>query len=117
MLKPQTICIYHGNCADGFGAAWVVREHFKHLQSSQDIGLGEDILVDFHAGIYQTPPPDVVDRDVIIVDFSYKRAVIEKMLENCKSMIIIDHHQSAILDLASLVHEKLTVVFDVNHSG
>ena len=22
----MSICIYHGNCADGFGAAWVVRK-------------------------------------------------------------------------------------------
>ena len=21
-----SMCIYHGNCADGFGAAWVVRK-------------------------------------------------------------------------------------------
>jgi hypothetical protein len=26
-MKPD-ICIYHGNCADGFGAAWAVRRRF-----------------------------------------------------------------------------------------
>lgn len=26
MSERKTMCIYHGNCADGFGAAWVVRK-------------------------------------------------------------------------------------------
>lgn len=114
-MEPQTICIYHGNCADGFGAAWVVREHFKHRQANDLIG--EDIPVDFVPGIYQTPPPDVTDKDVIIVDFSYKRPVILEMLEKCRSLTIIDHHQSAILDLQSIVHPKFKSYFDLNHSG
>lgn len=63
----KTLCIYHGNCADGFAGAWVVRR-----------ALGED-RVDFYPGVYQEPPPDVTDRDVIIVDFSYKRPVLEQM--------------------------------------
>lgn len=41
----MTICIYHGNCADGFGAAWAVRK-----------ALGD---IEFYAGKYQEPPPDV----------------------------------------------------------
>jgi hypothetical protein len=64
-MRP--LCIYHGNCADGFGAAWVVRRFF---------GAGN---VDFHAGIYQDAPPDVAGREVIITDFSYKRPVLEQM--------------------------------------
>lgn len=84
------LCIYHGNCADGFGAAWVVR---KALAAG---GL------DFHAGVYQSLPPDVTGRDVVMVDFSYKRPVIEEMLIQCNSLLIIDHHKSAQEDLAFL---------------
>lgn len=47
MKKP--LCIYHGNCADGFGAAWV----FKNYADREH---------DFHAGVYQAPPPDCADR-------------------------------------------------------
>lgn len=25
---PSTICVYHGNCADGFTAAWAVNRFF-----------------------------------------------------------------------------------------
>jgi len=84
MTKP--ICIYHGNCADGFGAAWVVRRHF-----------GGD--VDFHAGVYQNPPPDVAGRLVILVDFSYKRDVLLEMAKKTQAVLVLDHHKSAVEDL------------------
>lgn len=84
------LCIYHGHCDDGFAAAWCVRA-----------ALGAD-AVEFHLGVYQMPPPDVTGRDVIIVDFSYKRPVIEEMANAANSLLIIDHHKSAAEDLAGL---------------
>lgn len=90
----KTLCIYHGNRADGFGAAWCVREAF-----------GAD-NVDFHAGVYQDLPPDVTGRDVIIVDFSYKRPVLDEMAQAAASIVILDHHKTAAEDLAPFqVHE------------
>lgn len=83
----KTLCIYHGNCADGFGAAWAVRK-----------ALGDD--VEFYPGVHQQDPPDVKGRNVIMVDFSYKRPVIEKMATQAKSILILDHHKSAAEDLA-----------------
>jgi hypothetical protein len=80
------LCIYHGNCQDGFGAAWTVRH-----------ALGD--RVEFYPGIYQNEPPDVTGRDVIIVDFSYKRPVIEAMALKAHSILILDHHKSAVADL------------------
>ena len=85
----SVLCIYHGNCADGFGAAWVVRKFF------QDAGNP----VEFHSGVYQEPPPDMTGRDVLMVDFSYKRAVIEEMAKSARSIIILDHHKTAQADL------------------
>ena len=81
------ICIYHGNCADGFGAAWAVRD-----------ALGAD-EVEFYPGTYQDAPPDVTGRDVILVDFSYKRAVLAEMAASARSILILDHHKSAAEDL------------------
>lgn len=83
-MKP--LCIYHGNCADGFGSAWVVRRFFA----------GE---VDFHAGVYQNPPPDVTDRDVLLVDFSYKMDVLHEMAGKANSILVLDHHKTAAADL------------------
>ncbi len=83
----KKLCIYHGNCADGFGAAWVVRKAF-----------GDD--VEFHAGVYQDSPPEVADRNVIMVDFSYKRDVLEEIAKTAHTITIIDHHKSAEEDLS-----------------
>jgi len=83
------LCIYHGNCADGFTAAWVVRRFFNGA-------------VDFHAGVYQSPPPDVTGRDVVIVDFSYKKPVLEEMAHKANSILVLDHHKTAAEDLAGL---------------
>lgn len=87
-MKP--LCIYHGNCADGFGAAWVFSRH-------------ADREHDFLAGVYQTEPPDVTGRDVYLVDFSYKRQVVERMREQATRLVLIDHHKTAVEDLQPLI--------------
>lgn len=125
MSKP--LCIYHANCADGFTSAWIVRKYFK----------GD---VDFHPGVYQQEPPNWYLRDVIMVDFSYKRPVIESMFEpntQAMSCLILDHHKSAAEDLSGLkrphgaydprdwrgeweswgVEYPLRAVFDMGRSG
>lgn len=84
----KTLCIYHGNCVDGFGAAWAVMR-----------ALGEH-AVEFHPGVYQKAPPEVAGRDVLIVDFSYKRPVLDEMASRARTIVILDHHESAKNDLA-----------------
>ena len=98
----KKLCIYHGNCADGFTAAWVVRK-----------ALGED--VEFHAGVYQNEPPNVEGRDVVMVDFSYKRTVLEQMRDRAASVLILDHHKTAEADLKDL--PGVVSVFDMNRAG
>lgn len=112
------ICIYHGNCADGFTAAWVVREA---------LGSGPDIT--FIPGVYGQEPPDVTDADVIMVDFSYKRSVLEAMLRQASSILILDHHKTAAADLGEYAalgrHTRvingqaviMEVIFDMDRSG
>ncbi|MDX1406792.1 MAG: hypothetical protein R3330_01630, partial [Saprospiraceae bacterium] len=80
------LVIYHGNCADGFGAAWVVWN-----------ALGPE--VEFFPGTYQSAPPDCTDRNVLMVDFSYKRPVIDMIAQVARSIVILDHHKSAKEDL------------------
>jgi oligoribonuclease NrnB/cAMP/cGMP phosphodiesterase (DHH superfamily) len=73
--------------------------------------------VDFHAGIYSRAPPDVTDRDVLIVDFSYKRDVLLEMAKTARTILVIDHHKTAAEDLQYLPVPNIDAVFDMEHSG
>ena len=113
----KSLCIYHGNCADGFGAAWAVRE-----------GLGAE-NVEFLAGRYGMPTPDVADRVVIIVDFSFPLETLQSMALQARSVLVIDHHKTAAEALAELepapknyyawaeTLPKLSAKFDMDRSG
>ena len=95
-MKP--ICIYHGKCADGFTSAWAL---WRAIPDAE-----------FHAGIYGESPPDVTDREVILVDFSYKRPVLEAMASKAISILILDHHKTAQEDLAPFINQNLRTVRD-----
>jgi len=113
----QPLCIYHGNCADGFGAAWAIRQ--AHLQNRLGSGSGRgyfDGMPEFFGAGYQNPPPDVTDRDVIMVDFSYKRPVLLDMAARASSILILDHHTTAEQDLVNLPG-NCQAVFDMQRSG
>ena len=108
MKRP--IIIYHANCLDGFAAAYAVYTHFvdeKHCQC------------DFVEGIHGHMPPDATGRDVIIVDFSYRRSALEELCKTACSVTNLDHHLTAEQDLAGLDREftNLRVVFNMEKSG
>jgi len=77
--KPD-ICIYHGGCDDGFGAAWSVWRKWPDVQ--------------FVPGVYgKLPPVETRGKNILMVDFSYKRDVLEKLPFN--NLVILDHHKTA----------------------
>jgi len=103
--ESKIICIYHGNCQDGFGAAWAVHH-----------ALGNE--VEFYKGIHQQSPPDVTGLNVLLVDFSYKREVLLEMLKTAASITILDHHISAQKDLSDLMATgQIKGLFDMSKSG
>jgi len=101
----NVLCIFHANCPDGFASAWVVRK-----------ALGNNVI--FHEGVHQQSPPDVTGLNVLLVDFSYKKNVVEEMLKTAASITILDHHVSAKQELLSLLNnEQIRGLFDLNKSG
>lgn len=80
------ICIYHGGCDDGFGAAWAIWRRWPECL--------------FVTGVYGQPLPKVAGLNVLFVDFSAKRAELEEMARAAASIVILDHHKTAELDLA-----------------
>tara|TARA_R100000008_G_scaffold86803_1_gene81739 strand:- start:1314 stop:2228 length:915 start_codon:yes stop_codon:yes gene_type:complete len=92
--------IYHANCSDGFGAAWAA---WKLLGNKAE----------YHAATHGDPPPDVTGKNVAILDFSYDNSTTKAMIEKSKSLIVIDHHKSALVEL----HDITDTIFDMSKSG
>lgn len=85
-MKPD-VCIYHGNCADGFTAAWAIWKRWPDIT--------------FLPGIYGQEPyfNECRNKHVLLVDFSYKKSVLEELAEVARTVTVVDHHKSALADL------------------
>lgn len=97
MSRP--LVIYHANCADGWCAAWILKHSFGD--------------VELCPAQYGDDPPDVYQRTVFVVDFSYPRAVMEKMHTEARRLHVFDHHKTAAADCAGLRF----CIFDPLESG
>lgn len=102
------LCIYHANCPDGFTAAWVVSRYYRDT-------FGEE--VELHPGVYGTEPPDVTDRIVFLVDFTYPREHMNTIARHAKSLVVLDHHQTAQANCADLDDSFPNIVLDMDRSG
>lgn len=106
----NSMVIYHGNCADGFTAAWFMRRCFNGVG-----GLNKcpSLIVEYVAANYGDEPPDVKGKSVFIVDFSYPRKILMEMQSKAASLVVLDHHKTAKEDLEGLPF----CTFDMEQSG
>lgn len=108
-MKP--LVIYHGNCQDGFTAAWAI--WLKHPEW------------EYYPAKHGDSPPDVTDREVYMVDFSYKKPVLIEMAKQAKAITILDHHKTAKEALENITVDEeiqnsgciVKVIFDMEKSG
>lgn len=103
----MTHILYHGNCYDGFGAALAAWIHFNAKgQMAQ--------FTPVHYG--QDPPPIPQGSEIIIVDFSYPPKVLLEMAKGQNTIIVLDHHATAMNDLcASAFKKELALDTAVDH--
>lgn len=96
------VVLYHANCPDGFGGAWVAKKK-----------LGDQ--ADYIPVLHADPPPDGLQgKDVYMIDFCYPSPeTTARVLEQVKSLTIIDHHITA-KDMIETAHHHL---FDIERSG
>ena len=101
-ISPKKInfVIYHANCTDGFGAAWAAWK----LLGSKAV---------YYAASHGDAPPNVSGKNVAILDFSYPREITQEMEREAKSLVVIDHHKSAMKELSDLSYAH----FDMSRSG
>lgn len=118
--KDKHLVIYHAispgvACDDGFAAYWVA---FNRLAD-------QDTYILPYEGIYgQDPLYNLIDSEthVHILDFSYDVRVLNVIGARAKSVILLDHHKSAMERWESEKNfyawkNKSTIHFDMTRSG
>ena len=102
MLEPSSVncVIYHADCTDGFGAAYSA---WKLLGNRAE----------YYPCKHGIKPPNVKDKNVVILDFSFNNKTTKKMIKDAKSLLVIDHHKSAMVEL----HDISNTHFDMTKSG
>jgi len=109
----QVVCLYHGDCYDGLGAAWAFSKKFPDAQ--------------FIPVEYKKPFPDGLEGKIVyIVDFCYPLADLVCLSALAAEIHVLDHHKgmdSVIEDYNWTVSHfgwdpaKFNAIFDASRSG
>lgn len=103
----KNVIVYHDNCQDGYCSRAIMELHFTRL--------GESFVS--IPGTYQEDIPFTafIDKDVYLVDFSYKRDDLVGVCKLARKVVVLDHHQSAAEDLKDLdkAINNLTLYYDI----
>ncbi|WPZ05527.1 DHHA1 domain-containing protein [Pelagerythrobacter marinus] len=90
------IMLYHAHCADGFGAAWAAWMKWGETVEYRPVSYGQEA------------PNDLAGKHVLIGDFSYKRDAMKALGQQARSVIVLDHHQTAEAELAPWTFEDVS---------
>lgn len=106
----EPLVIFHSHCLDGFGSAYSAYVHFVVNQGIEPV---------FVPAAHGDAPPDAAGRTVYILDYAYKRVAMQALCAQAGRVIVLDHHISAMEDLAGLDQEcpNLELIFDMDRSG
>ena len=99
--KKSIIILYHRNCPDGFGGALAAYKKFG--TRAEYISVDPETL----------PEEPLREKNIFVVDVGFSLAVLKRLEEENKSMVIIDHH----ITNKNAVERFPQNVFDNNHSG
>ena len=95
------VVIYHAQCRDGFGSAYAAWKKFGDSANYIPRNTQDPVL------------EGLTDKELYIVDYSYKKPELEKLVADNKSVVVIDHHASS----EEAVKAFPGNVFDLDHSG
>jgi len=100
-MSKDKVLIYHDFCPDGFGSRWAFETLYGNTMEYVPMSYGKQL------------PISIKDKDVFVADFSFERDLIEKMHEEARSFVLLDHHISAQRNLNDLPYCKI----DTSRSG
>jgi len=110
MATPNILVIYHADCLDGLGSAWVAYRQFGREARYIAAHFGEKF------------PQFETGSDVYILDFSYSPEVLVEAAKKAATVTLIDHHATAMEQCQAyfnshLLPKNLALVFDMAQSG
>ncbi|MFM2424313.1 MAG: hypothetical protein RLZZ70_704 [Candidatus Parcubacteria bacterium] len=97
----DTVIIYHGDCTDGFGAAYAAWKKFGDTASYIPV-KDHDVL-----------PAGLTNKEIYIIDFSFHAPLLKQLNDTNTKVVVIDHHVSAEAEVRAYPQN----IFDLNHSG
>lgn len=110
-MSQKIICLYHAYCMDGLFAAWSVYQY--HGVSVQFIPMTYS-----QEDVDRLSPEMFKDAIVYFVDFCLSPDVTFSLMEQAMSVVILDHHKTAIEKWADrAVPGMYQLVFDTERSG
>lgn len=83
--------IYHHNCPDGFGAAWIVWRYLKGDATYQGIRPNKFPKASSFKG-----------KQVLFVDVSFPKDQLDEYRREAKSILLVDHHMTYFEELKDL---------------
>jgi len=87
--------LYHANCTDGLGAKYAA---WKRYGEASDINY---LPVNYSAN--PRLPKEIVQGDTVyLMDFCYPAKLLEELSHKVKTLVILDHHQTAFEILAEI---------------
>lgn len=108
------VCIYHAHCADGLTAAAIFDLWYE-------VNIAGDPPI-YRPMTYQDAPPsrdEIAGRDVYILDFSLPAEWIREARQHARSILLLDHHKSALplLDIEQANNTQIVVRMDLSGAG
>lgn len=103
--------IYHKKCPDGFTGFYIL--HMSKL-------IHRDAIIQPDVPNAKYPPPNLENKDIIIIDVAYKYDILHDIIKKAKSVILIDHHitiHDDVLKLKNKYNTKFTYIYDDKKSG
>jgi oligoribonuclease NrnB/cAMP/cGMP phosphodiesterase (DHH superfamily) len=108
----EALVVYHSPCLDGSIAALLMRGWLEDRYGRDNVRM--------HPTAYGDNIPTVTSSTAVyIVDFSYDADTLRNLASSAYSVVLLDHHKTAIERLEELnpVPDNVTLVLDTERSG
>ena len=108
-MDTYNYIIYHKNCFDGFTGFYI-------FMKTKNWTKNPIVYPDYPSA--SKIPPNIKNKNVIIIDVAYSAKIIDKIAEQCNKLLFIDHHVSIAKDVKNLnLDPKHKIIYDVNECG